>query len=154
MTKKIPVGQDDFAIVDDEDYEVLSQYKWHLMANSTKTHKYAATKMRMHRFIMNPPKGFVVDHINGDTLDNRRQNLRICTNAQNQQNTGSRGGTSKYKGVSFNIKSDKWLAAFQYDGVNYYCGLWDDEEDAARAVDKKRGEVCGDFASKNFPDDE
>lgn len=148
--KKIPLGRGQFAIVDDEDYELVAQFKWHTMANSNSHHVYAATKLRMHRLIVKPPPGYMVDHINGDTLDNRRCNLRICTNAQNQQNTQSRGGTSQYKGVSFQVKSGKWMAAFQFDGVRYYCGAWDTEEDAAKAVDKKRSEVCGDFASKNL----
>lgn len=153
MTKKIPIGNDQFAIVDDDDYERVSQYKWHAMANGPKTHIYAATKLRMHRLIIDAPPECFVDHINGDTLDNRRCNLRLCTNSQNQQNTGSRGGTSKYKGVSFQARTRKWIAGFQYNGINYHCGTWDNEEDAARAVDKKRGEVCGDFASKNLIDD-
>lgn len=148
--KKIPLGHGQFAIVDDEDYELVTQFKWHTMANSHSHHVYAATKLRMHRLIVKPPPGYMVDHINGDTLDNRRCNLRICTNAQNQQNTGSRGGTSQYKGVSFQVKSGRWMAAFQYDGVRYYCGMWETEEDAARAVDKKRSEVAADFASKNL----
>lgn len=150
MAKKIPLGHGQFAIVDDEDFDKVSQYKWHTMTNQGGTHSYAATKVRMHRLIIDAPPGYMVDHINGDTLDNRKSNLRLCTNAQNQQNTLSRGGTSQYKGVSFQLKSGKWIAAFQYNTVRYYCGMWDSEEDAARAVDKKRGEVCGDFASKNL----
>lgn len=150
MAKKIPLGHGQFAIVDDEDYDIVSRYKWHTMANGTGSHIYAATKLRMHRLILDAPPGYMVDHINGDTLDNRRSNLRLCTNSQNQQNTLSRGGSSQYKGVSFQVKSGKWIAAFQYNGIRYYCGMWDNEEDAARAVDKKRGEICGDFASKNL----
>ena len=154
MAKKIPLSNGQFAIVDDEDYELVSRYKWHTMANSNGGHQYAATKLRMHRLIMDAPPGYMVDHINGDTLDNRKSNLRLCTNSQNQQNTGSRGGSSQFKGVSFQVKRGKWIAAFQYDTIRYYCGMWDSEEDAARAVDKKRGEVCGDFASKNLWDEE
>lgn len=146
MAKKIPVGHGQFAIVDDEDFELVSKYRW----NAKGTYGYAVTNLRMHRLIMNAPAGMFVDHINGDTLDNRRCNLRICTNAENQQNTASRGGTSRYKGVSFNKKSGKWKAAFLANGKCYYLGLWESEEDAARAVDKKRREVCGTFASKNL----
>lgn len=150
MAKKIPLGHGQFAIVDDEDYEKVSRHKWHTMANREGTHTYAVTKLRMHRLVIDAPLGYMVDHINGDTLDNRKANLRLCTNSQNQQNTASRGGTSKYKGVSFQKKSGMWVGAFQYDGKRHYCGMWDSEDDAARAVDKKRGEVCGDFASKNL----
>jgi len=154
MAKKVPLGGDQFAIVDDEDFELVSRHRWHVMASRDRTYVYAASKLRMHRLIIDAPPGVFVDHINGDTLDNRRCNLRLCTNAQNQQNTGSRGGSSRHKGVSFNKKSGKWLGAFLFEGRRYYCGLWDNEDDAARAVDKKRGEVCGTFASKNLYDED
>lgn len=150
MAKKIPLGHGQFAIVDDEDYEKVCRYKWHTMSGSKNPNCYAVTKVRMHRLVIDAPMGYMVDHINGDTLDNRKANLRLCTNSQNQQNTGSRGGSSKYKGVSLLKNRGKWMATFQFDGKKYYCGMWDSEEDAARAVDKKRGEVCGDFASKNL----
>lgn len=150
MAKKISLGNNQFAIVDDEDFELISKLKWHIQPACNGREGYAVTKIRMHRVIINAPHGAMVDHINGDSLDNRKCNLRLCTNAQNQQNTEARGGSSRHKGVSFNKKSGKWLAGFLFEGRRYYCGLWDDEDDAARAVDKKRGEVCGTFASKNL----
>ena len=150
MAKKVPLGNGQFAIVDDEDFELVSRYRWHMLPYPKSDGGYAVTKMRMHRLIIDAPLEMFVDHINGDPLDNRRCNLRLCTNAQNQQNTGSRGGSSRHKGVSFNKKSGKWLGAFLFEGRRYYCGLWESEDDAARAVDKKRGEVCGTFASKNL----
>lgn len=144
MAKKVPLTNGQFAIVDDEDYEVISNFNWHSISG------YAGTTLRMHRLILNAPNGSIVDHINGDPLDNRKCNLRICTHAQNQQNTRSRGGSSKYKGVSFNKRRKKWSACFMFEGRYYYCGYWKTEDEAAHAVDKKRGEVCGDFASKNL----
>lgn len=150
MPKKILVGDSQFAIVDDEDFERVSKHNWHIMRSNGNSPGYAVSKLRMHRLIIDAPPGFLVDHINGDTLDNRKCNLRLCNNSQNQQNTQSRGGSSKYKNVSFQRRTGKWMAAFLFNGVRYNCGLWDNEEDAARAVDKKRGEVCGDFASKNL----
>lgn len=153
MPKKVPLKNGHFAIVDDEDYELVSRYRWHLLPSPNAPGGYAVTKMRLHRLILEVPPDMVVDHINGDPLDNRKCNLRICTNAQNQQNTGSRGGSSRHKGVSFNRKSGKWLGCFLFEGRRYYCGLWDTEDDAAKAVDKKRGEVCGTFASKNLDDE-
>lgn len=144
MAKKVPLNNGQFAIVDDDDYELVMRHKWHMVSG------YAGTTVRMHRLVIEAPSGFFVDHINGDPLDNRKCNLRLCTNAQNQQNTGSRGGSSKYKGVSYNKRYKNWLAKFVFEGQYYYCGCWATEEEAARAVDKKRGEVCGDFASKNI----
>lgn len=150
MAKKIPLADGHFAIIDDEDFELVSQFKWHIMPSGGGSHIYAAARIKMHRIIAKPPPGYLVDHINGDTLDNRRSNLRICTNSQNQQNTHSRGGSSKYKGVSLQKRSGKWKAGFQYNGKKYHCGLWDTEEEAARAVDAKRLEVCGEFVVLNL----
>lgn len=153
MPKKVPLNDGHFAIVDDEDYEVLSRFKWHVVKDDKGKYLYAITKIRMHRFVLNVPSGMFVDHINGDTLDNRKSNLRICTNAENQQNTKSRGGSSRYKGVSYQRKTGKWMAAFIANKVHYYCGLFNNEEDAALAVDKKRAEVMGHFASRNIEND-
>lgn len=151
MAKKIPLANGQFAIVDDEDFELLNQYVWHgHKSGGSEVHVYAVTRIRMHRVVMNCPKGMYVDHINGDTLDNRKCNLRICSTAENQQNGRSRKGTSKYKGVHFNKKSGKWMGHFMANGKEYYCGLFDHEDDCARAVDKKRKEVCGDFATTNL----
>lgn len=154
MAKKVPLGNGQFAIVDDEDFELVSRFKWHSLKIHNKPTGYAVSNVRMHRLIIDVPSDMYVDHINGDPLDNRRCNLRICTNAQNQQNTESRGGSSRYKGVSFNKKAGKWVGAFLFEGRCYYCGQWENEDDAARAVDKKRGEVCGTFASKNLQDED
>lgn len=148
MAKKVPLPNGLFAIVDDEDFELVSKFRWYATIDGSNTITYAATKVRMHRLIIDAPPGFFVDHINGDPLDNRKSNLRLCNNSQNQQNTQSRGGSSSFKNVSYNKKNNKWLAAFRFNGKVYYCGLHKTEEEAARAVDKKRGEVCGDFAFK------
>lgn len=155
MAKKIPVGDDLFAIVDDDDFDLVSRFFWHKVESGRDPdYTYATAKVRMHRLIIDCPKGLHVDHINGDTLDNRKCNLRICTNAQNQQNSKSRKGSSQYKGVSFNQKKKKWYGSFSVLGKSYFCGMFDDEIECAKAVDKKRREVCGHFASQNIPHDD
>ncbi len=101
----IPLTQGKFAIVDAEDYDWLIRYKWH--ACKCKNTYYASRvrggkTIKMHREIMRAPKGLVCDHINHNGLDNRKRNLRLCTNAQNCYNQrASATGTSKYKGVSW-----------------------------------------------------
>ena len=86
----------------------------------------------MHRFLMNPPKGMVVDHINGNGLDNRRCNLRICTQLQNSQNSRRRRpGKSRFRGV--HPRGDKLQAAIQHNGEQMYLGLFDTQVEAARA---------------------
>lgn len=141
------------ALIDEEDLPLVSRYKWYA-AKSSHGLIYAVTRVRMHRLITDAPYGLYVDHINGNPLDNRKENLRLCTNAQNQQNTDSRGGSSRFKGVSFHRKTGKWWGHFSVLGETYNCGLWDTEEEAARAVDRRRKEVCGEFARLNFPEDE
>jgi hypothetical protein len=151
----IPLTKGKFAIVDAEDYEWLSRYKWHAMGGSN---PYACRKKNgrtilMHRMILKPPPGMVVDHINGNGLDNRKCNLRICTHAQNMRNRPAVGGTSTFKGVRWDTKSHKWLATIC---LNYRCiciGYFDDEIEAARAYDRKAAELFGPFAYLNFPDD-
>ena len=105
----------------------------------------------MHQFIMRPPKGKVVDHIDGNGLNNRRANLRLCTPRQNRRNTRPRRKTSAFLGVS--RRGSKYLARIKHDGRQLYLGLFDDEIEAARARDRKACELFGEFAWLNFPDD-
>ncbi|HNY80047.1 MAG: HNH endonuclease [Sedimentisphaerales bacterium] len=143
------------AIVDAADYPALAKYKWYAQrADRTRTF-YACRSHRgrpisMHREIMKPPKGMVVDHINGNGLDNRRCNLRICTQLQNSQNSRRRKpGKSQFRGVF--PRGEKWQAAIQHDGKPMYLGLFDEEVEAAKARDRKAYELAGEFAVLNFP---
>jgi len=154
----IPLTRGLFAIVDAEDYEWLSKHKWHA-GRPTRAGKIYARRsthgggvILMHRMIMNPPKGMVVDHINGNTLDNRRCNLWVCTQAENIQNGGlHKGAKNRFKGVYPNGR--KWYARVKYKGETYYLGLFDDEVEAAKARDRKALELYGKHAWLNFPPD-
>ena len=104
----------------------------------------------MHRLIMNPPKGMVVDHINGNGLDNRRCNLRICTQAENSRNSRKHAdGRSRFIGV--HPHRDKWDAVVTRQGKTHYAGSFDDEVEAAKARDRLALELHGQFARLNFP---
>ena len=153
---RIELSWGKWAIVDAEDYEQLSKYRW--CAIQTGRNWYAKTFDRngiilsMHRFITNAPKGLFVDHKNHNGLDNRRSNLRLCTHAQNQQNTKPRsGGTSKYKGVFWEKAKKKFRAKITHNRKGIHLGYFDDEIDAAKAYDKKAVELFGEFAYLNFP---
>ena len=163
--KLIPLTQDKFAIVDPEDYEQLREYKWY--AKKGGNTYYAARGVRifkdgefigvrqilMHRVITNAPAGLMVDHINHNGLDNRRSNLRLCTRAQNAQNSRSRqGSSSKYKGVFLEKTSNRYLAHIRHNGKRTKIGRFKNEVDAAKAYDKKAREFFGEFAYLNFPE--
>ena len=152
----IPLTRGLHAIVDADDYEWLMQYKWYAGRPPSQKTFYACRNvpgrgiMLMHRQIMQPPKGMVVDHINGNGLDNRRCNLRICTQAQNSYNCPSRAGAkSRFRGVT--PRGDKWEAKIQHKGQVYNLGLFDNEIEAAKARDRKAIELFGEYAWLNLP---
>ncbi len=153
--RRIPVTRGRFAIVDGADYYRLVRFRWHAVFNS-KTF-YAARiergkTIKMHREIMRAPKELVVDHVDRDGLNNRRDNLRLCSAAENGRNTGSNArGTSKYKGVHWHKRIRKWAAAIQYDKKVYHIGYFSDEVEAAEAYDKKAREFFGEYGYLNFP---
>lgn len=104
----------------------------------------------LHRFIMNTPKGLHTDHINGNQLDNRRRNLRICTSQQNQANSSKHiVGSSKYKGVNFYKRDKCWRAYINKDGVQFHLGYFDNELEAAKAYNKKAKVIWGKYARLN-----
>ena len=130
------------AIIDAHDEELVCWHRWHLTAQG-----YASTggeSLPMHRVIMGGAigKGRVVDHLNRDKLDNRRENLRVATFARNGQNTGGRSmwrgkpASSKYRGVCWKKDKRKWLAHARYFGKQHRLGLFDDERAAAVAVQR------------------
>ena len=115
---------------------------------------YAATgigdeTILMHRMLMETPETLYVDHVNGITLDNRRCNLRNCTNSQNQANTSARKGA--FKGVHFVPRFKKWRAAIRHNYKMQNIGLFENEVDAARAYDARAVELFGEFAKLNLP---
>jgi hypothetical protein len=151
----IPLTKGKVAIVDAEDYERLSKYKWHAVNTGGKFYAYRCRNKRsisMHRIIMGEPKGKVVDHIDGNSLNNRRSNLRICTVAENIRNRRRTGGVSRYKGVCFVKRLNKWQAEITFNGRQIHIGIFKDEISAGRAYDKKAKELFGEFACLNFPE--
>ena len=150
----IPLSHNKFALVDPEDYEWLSQWRWVCRGGGS---PYAVRFEKgkiiwMHREIMKPPPGMIVDHVKNNTLNNCRHALRVCTRKQNVHNLGkSARGTSGYKGVFWDKRMKKWCAKIVCDGKQYYLGYFDDEAEAARAYDRKAVELFGEFARLNFP---
>lgn len=150
---KIPLTQGKFAIVDADDYEKLSQYKWHVSGKGDMLYACRTEgrrKIKMHRQILNAPPGMHCDHINHNGLDNRKANLRLCTPQQNSFNQRPRhNGTSKYKGVFWSYKNRKWRAEIRLNGQKIHIGYFDYEQDAAIAYDDYAIELFGEFAWLN-----
>lgn len=158
--KRIPLTQGQFALVDDEDFERINQYKWYALWAPGIRSYYARHKLPdsngkrevllMHRVVMNARPGEWVDHANHDTLDNRKSNLRIVSRAENQRNRGlPKQSTTGYKGVTLRERVSRWEASIKKSGRTHYLGHYTNPEDAARAYDAKATELFGEFALTN-----
>lgn len=146
--KIIPLTKGKFAKVDNEDFYRVNEVCWTFMKRGYCMNFYLG---KMHRFIMDCPEDMIVDHINRDKLDNRKGNLRICTNKDNAKNRNIKNGyTSKYKGVYWNKKSKKWRASITSDEKRFHLGMFENEEEAARCYDLKAKELHKEFANTNF----
>ena len=164
--KQIPLTRGLFATVDDEDFESLSKHRWFAVSGrglfyAVRTVRAGRSKktIRMHRELLGMPPGLLVcDHRNGNSLDNRRENLRCATVSQNAQNTTSshnqkRGG---FKGVRH--RHGKWSAQYTVPnpaggrGRIRHLGYFATAEEAARAYDAAAVRAYGEFASLNFPE--
>lgn len=152
----IPLTKGLFAIVDAADYERVSRHTWCARGSGRRAYACSSINGRqvfLHRFLMNPPTGMVVDHIDGNCLNNRRCNLRICTTQQNIWNSRPKGKSSQYKGVCRDRGRRRWVVYVQHNGHNWYMGRFEHEIDAARAYDRKAHEVFGEYAWLNFPEE-
>ena len=160
LKTRIRVG-DTWAIIDDRDFESLSQHTWY---KNNKGYAYTfilqsdgkRKGVLMHRMLMQPEKGLDVHHINHDPLDNRRENLMICTHKENLQTLqkpnrkNQAPDASKYKGVHHH-KNGKFKVTIRSKGKQYHLGYFADEIEAAKAYDAKAREYHGSFAVLNFP---
>lgn len=146
--KLIPLTKGKFAKVDNEDFERLKDINWCCTINNYSINRKFGL---MHRFIMDTPQDMDTDHINHDTLDNRKSNLRICNTSDNLGNLSFRRGfTSIYKGVCWINERKKWKSSVAYNNTNYILGYFTSEIEAAKAYDKKARELFGEFALTNF----
>lgn len=147
--KYIELTQGKHTMVDDEDYEWLSCYKW-CTSNHSGTDYVINSKLEyMHRLILCPPYGMVCDHINHDGLDNQKENIRVCTSSENQINKKPQlGFTSKYKGVYWHIRN-KWASLIKINQRGYHCGLYINEEDAALVYNLYAITIFGKYAYLN-----
>ena len=147
-----------FAVVDDGDYDLVSQYRWnpywskkaktfYATASIKKNDKWVT--MMMHRLILKPDNSESVDHRNHNGLINTRSNIRVVTHQQNMMNRQSQIGSSRYKGVSWYKVYKKWIAYIKINGKLKYLGYYYNETDAALAYNEKAKELFGEYAYPN-----
>lgn len=153
---KLPKGR--VALVDDEDYERVNQFRWRATKEFNTLYAVRVIKvygrrttLRMHRFILGlTDKKIQVDHRSGDGLNNQRSNLRIATNQQNGRNRVGVNKTSQFKGVYFNKEKNKYTAQIKLNYKTRYIGHFPSEIEAARAYDIRAKELFGEFARPNL----
>jgi hypothetical protein len=152
--KMIPLTQGFYTYVDAEDFEWLNQWHWHAYGG------YAGRcekgkRVYMHREIMQPPEGMVVDHVNGNGFDNTRANMRNVTREDNMHNQRKHAGTASiYKGVTRGQSSKgSWCARVAWRGHRLTAGTFASEAEAARAYDRLAVELFGEHARVNFPEE-
>lgn len=153
--KEIKLTQGFVSIVDDEDFEELSKYKWQYAGGyAVRSISWAFGRQpltRIHVQIMGKIEGLEIDHISGDKLDNRRENLRHVTAAQNQYNRKpNRGGSSRYKGVNWYKAGKKWHSSIKAGGKTRHLGYYYIERDAAMAYNEAAARLFGEYARLNI----
>lgn len=157
----VPLTQGAFTKIDVRDAPTVMQKCWYLYREPRTGRKYAVREelgktVRLHRWLLNADHSDDVDHANGDGLDNRRENLRRATSAQNARNAHKRAQcTSQYKGVNWDANGRlSWRARIRVDRKLIHIGRFATEEEAARAYDEAARRLHGEFARVNFPVDE
>lgn len=149
--KSIPLTQGKFAIVDEDNFDILSKYKWHYDNHTG----YARASVNgkwcfLHRFVMNAQKGQIIDHVDCVKLNCQKINLRFCTRSQNESNKKTPpSNTSGYRGVSWNKEKQKYDAQIKIGGKHKHLGRFNKSIDAAREYNKAAVTYFGDFARLN-----
>lgn len=164
-TRRIPVHRAGapaaWALVDEDDYGLVSGYRWQLVEHGVhQITLYAGGSrngvwIQMHRLIMSPPRDMAVDHIDHNGLNNCRSNLRIATQAENARwRRADQDALSKYKGVYATSRGGRWVASIRCNGIRENLGSYATEEEAARVYDHRARQLFGEFAWLNFPDEQ
>lgn len=157
--KEIPLTKGKVALIDDDDYEYINQWRWKLstsgyairtvcLKNDLGINRF--TSLIMHRVIMNAKKSEVIDHVDCDRLNNTKNNLRFCSIGENCRNrVKTKKNTSGYKGVSWHKRDKRWIASIKINGIGVHLGSYIDVIEAANTYDKAAKKYFGKFAKTN-----
>lgn len=160
--KEIKLSQSKVALVDDEDFEYLNQFKWAACKDGKTYYAWRCLKPEeknlrgkhravMHREIMGNPLNLEIDHIDHDGLNNQKINLRICTRAENRRNSNpTSNAASKYKGVSWNSRKQRWKVDIMKNYKSYFVGYFKIENEAAASYNKAAIDLYGEYANLNI----
>jgi len=165
VSRTIPLTKGYVTVVDDEDYERLSEQSWWALVAPNDRVYAVRSASRVERMVGLPRNVYMhreilgvvmnssqdVDHHNHDGLDNQRANLRLCSRSNNHANRRKIRGVSRYKGVQWDKSRGQWLAKIKVNRRHQNLGRFSNEADAARAYDRAASEQWGEFACLNFP---
>ncbi len=160
--RRIYLDEGMYTIVDPQDFYEFGGYNWYAGGHGTKYYAMRTveneegkiTTVRLHREIMRPAEGNVVDHRDGNSLDNRRENMREATQRENMYNRKKRKNTSsRYVGARYDKERGKWASEIKHNGKKYFLGRFDSEIAAAKAYDAAAKKYRGEFARLNFPEE-
>lgn len=151
--KRIPLTQGKYALVDDEDFAELSRFKWQFSCGYAKRSASAQerreglpTSINMQRQILGFPEGMDTDHINGDKLDNRQSNLRVCSHTENTRNRRKYDhNQSGHVGVHWQSKNKKWVAQIKVNQQVKYLGIFEDIKEAIAVREKAAKQYFGEY---------
>ena len=159
--KKIKLMNKKYALVDDEDFDFLNQFRWYAHRDNRRNGVMdyvdrnwrrggKSFHERMHRVIMKAPKGILIDHIDMNPLNNQKSNLRRATQSQNMMNRGAqKNSSSLFKGVFWSLWASKWRAQIVSNKKSIHLGYFNSKKEAALAYNKAADEYFGEFAKLN-----
>lgn len=152
---EVPLTQGQIATVDASDADAVNQFKWSAVRRPGTYYARRTVNGKheyLHQFLMKPSEGLVVDHIDGDGLNNSRANLRVCSQAENMRNSRLRAhNKSGYRGVCWDVSRNRWRAYINSERRSHYLGMFSCPIEAAIARDVAALELHGEYAALNFP---
>lgn len=152
--KLLPLSYDKFTMIDDEDFEYFNQFRWYYDIGNYAYRRIKTKKIWLHRALMKSSKDFVIDHIDGNGLNNQKSNLRICTHQQNIMNRNKNIGNNKYRGIyTYPYNPNRWCVSLKRrinNKIIRYRGSTTSEESAILLYNQKAKEFYGEFAKLNI----